>query len=61
MVANVERVTFFNADCLAFLRLALAQLPYCLPSIRQGVGILIGGFLKLDHPAHRSLRPTLRY
>ena len=32
----------------------LAQLPCCLPPTRQGVGILICGFSKLNHPAHRS-------
>jgi len=33
----------------------LTQLPYCLPPTHQGVGILIHGFSKLNHPAHRCL------
>jgi len=37
----------------------IAQLPYCLPPIRQGVGILICDFSKLDSRAHRS--PCLRF
>ena len=35
--------------------LAITQLPCCLPPARQGVGILIWGFSKLNHPAHRCL------
>src|SRR5664280_2386090 len=38
----------------------LTRLPCCLPPTRQGVGILIWRFSKLNHPAHRCLRPTLR-
>ncbi len=33
----------------------LTQLPYCLPPTHHGVGILICGFSKLNHPAHRCL------
>ena len=33
----------------------LARLPCCLPPTRQGVGILIWRFSKLNHPAHRCL------
>ena len=33
----------------------VTQLPYCLPPTHQGVGILICGFSKLNHPAHRCL------
>ena len=33
----------------------VTQPPYCLPPTRQGVGILIRGFSKLNHPAHRCL------
>ena len=40
--------------------LAIARLPYCLPPTRQGVGILICRFSKLNHPAHQCLRSTLR-
>src|ERR1035437_6030546 len=38
----------------------LTRPPCCLPPTRQGVGILIWRFSKLNHPAHRCLRPTLR-
>src|SRR5208283_3115803 len=38
----------------------LTRLPCCLPPSRKGVGILIWRFSKLNHPAHRCLRPTLR-
>src|SRR5271157_2992647 len=33
----------------------LTRLPCCLPPTRQGVGILIWRFSKLNHPAHRCL------
>ena len=33
----------------------LTRLPCCLPPARQGVGILIWRFSKLNHPAHRCL------
>jgi hypothetical protein len=33
----------------------MSQLPYCLPPTHHGVGILIRGFSKLNHPAHRCL------
>ena len=35
--------------------LALSQPPCCLPPTHHGVGILIPGFTKLNHPAHRCL------
>ena len=37
----------------------ITRLPHCLPPTRHGVGILICDFSKLNHPAHRCLRPTL--
>src|SRR5215467_10417940 len=33
----------------------LTRLPYCLSPTRQGVGILIRGFSKLNHQAHQCL------
>ena len=33
----------------------LTRLPCCLPPTRQGVGILIWRFSKLNHPAHQCL------
>ncbi len=36
-------------------RSRITQLPCCLPPTHQGVGILIRGFTKLNHPAHRCL------
>ena len=33
----------------------VTQPPYCLPPTHQGVGILIHGFSKLNHPAHQCL------
>ena len=33
----------------------MSQLPCCLPPTHQGVGILIHGFSKLNHPAHQCL------
>src|SRR5271157_5566815 len=38
----------------------LTRLPCCLPPTRQGGGLLIWRFSKLNHPAHRCLRPKLR-
>jgi hypothetical protein len=35
--------------------LAFTQPPCCLPPTHHGVGILIPGFTKLNHPAHRCL------